>query len=1015
MLFYPIYYNTVVYKGYNTIVIVCYDEHNNRMVIRMRYPYSFYISDIGVREANEISSKIDGNICVCEKIEKGRSTKDPMKMIDAIRIDCDNKDTRDKVIRIFQNHGAMIHETNNVLTPLLKMLQEKDVFYYSWMEVEVEETSDNISLVEREYIGDVSTLKLYDKVLPPPHISIFSFDLECNSVDWDVMCDASTSMENDIKVACITYVHGNTYKEYCICYGPDIKDIWKRFNDEDVRVVIAKSELHLIQLLFACIEKFDPDIIIGHNIAGFDIPYIITRYRLLCMRNRISVDIPNISRFKDVVIAPYSVEWNNSQVSMSGKLLHVPGRIWIDTLILAARKFLGDMENNKLDTLAKVHLGMSKNDVSHKDMFAWFDIWNRIHSGENSEKLDYIIEREYEIGLRKYNKELPPMPDTISIDHINTLVNMINVMNQRGDRMRVYTKKDGLTMDKTKVYNDLRDICQSYINKWNIPRVDDKMDKIKTLWWIVARYCVHDTRIPYRIIALQNMISVLMEQSNIFCVSINDILCRGQMFAVTSSQYRKARSLSYLVDLVERGDPSDIDKVGGGYVGKGKPGLKILDDDSIIIVLDFKSLYPTIIISNNICYTTWVPYEKRGKEVTSDMCNIIYVDDLYDEDTGKKLPDREHWFLKKEILPGIVPSMLAEQYRSRDSIKGKMKNADASMKVVYNAQQLAVKAGMNSAYGAFGTIHSYICNKACADATTAMGRKSILKVNSQLECMGYIVVYNDTDSAMVLISEIKKRFDNDVAKIKKFSEGLATELSKFFPDPMQLECENYFLAFFLRGPKMYTAIKWDTISTDLKSYGMAYIEANQLLYIKGLASVRKDKYMLYKIIYNKILELILMKYDISIVGSVLEKYIVSIWNIRDSYKDPLKLESHMSYNIGISPKAVNGSGTTGQWISRYEKFYKRKPMRGERFKVLICDGINKDKHTKSADKMHTLDWMTRSNHKLDIDHYLLCFESKGGIFDLINIAYDNPIPRNAMRDYYLPKLRKYGRLDVVDE
>lgn len=1015
ILFYPIYYHTYKEGRYNTIAVVAYDEKNEKILVRIRYPYSFYISGIDHNKAYKHIGSLVG-VSISESHIVARSTRDPLNPVSAIRVDCDNQEVKIECMRLLENNNIRLHETNNCLTPMLKMMEERKIQYYSWMCIDVEDTDDSIGIGRREYMGDVHTLCVYSIPRPPPNLSILSFDLECNSVDWDVMCDASSHMDNDIKQAAFTYVHGDTYREYLVCNGPNISDIWKRFVDEDVRVIIANDELHLIQLIWAFMQKLDPDIIVGHNIAGFDIPYIITRYNILCMRSGIRASIPNISRFKDITIKPFSLEWNNNQVSMSGKLLYVPGRIWIDTLILAARTFLGQMENNKLDTLAKVHLGMCKNDVSHKDMFAWFSLYNRWSRDERSEDLSSAIKRQYEIGYRKYNKVLPPTPTTISIDDINGLVVMINVMNQRGKRRSVYTKKDGMNIDKEKVYNDLRIECEHLISKWNMPYIEEdrEEERIKALWWVVGRYCVHDTRIPCRIIALKNIVPVLLEQSNIFCVSINDILCRGQIHGVTSAQYSEARSLGFLVDFVERGDPSNTGKVGGGYVAKNSPGLKILDNDSVIITFDFKSLYPTIIIANNICYTTWVPYDKRDKEVTRNMCHIIYLDDIVDKKTNETLPPREHWFLKREILPGIVPSMLMKQYDSRDSIRNKQK-LYPEMYVIYDAQQKAVKVGMNSAYGAFGTKHSYICNKACADATTGIGRRCIRLVNKILADMGMEVVYNDTDSAMVLIKGIKARFNSDPKKIMEYAKSLSKDLSKNFPSPMQLEPENLFLSFFLRGPKMYTAIKWDEKSLDLSSYGMTYIETNNLLYVKGLASARKDKYTLYKIIYNKILELILLKYDPTIVGRMLCKYIDTVWELKDS-TDLSKIDQYLSYNMGVSAKAVSGgTATMAKWISRYESHYRRKPVKGERFKLIVCESSDTYKHTKSFDKLYTSDWMSKLGKKIDIYHYLLCFEAKGGIINLINLAYGDCVPRGAITHYYIPLLLSYNTTLVSED
>jgi DNA polymerase elongation subunit (family B) len=1030
MIFYPISYETIQDGRYNVIIVFCYDENNKRIAMRIRQPYSFFVSGEKREILQENLSSIVG-ATISEVSEIGRSTGNPMEKVEAYKVECDNADVRTACVRQLQNRQCKIHEINNMLTPLLKMMQERDVQYYRWMEIDVVEETNNLvcNYPYKEYKGDVNTLKLLEEVRPPPPFSIFSFDLECNSTDWDVMCDAARDLGNDIKMCAITYVHGDVYKEYCICNGPDIADFWKEKLPEDVRVITARSELHLIQLIFGCIKKFDPDVLVGHNIAGFDIPYIIGRNRLLSMLGKVSVSIMNISRLKDQVIKPYNIEWNNSAVSMSGKLLNIPGRIWVDTLILAARSFLGQMENAKLDTLAKVHLGMSKNDVSHKDMFAWFSLWDRTQRGEVSESLDKDIDDQYEIGMRKYNKVLPDVPSKITVDDINNLISMINVMNQRGDRTQMISKKDAMSLDMNAIYDQMQNRCSDLMTRWNIERVETREDKIKALWWIVARYCVHDTRIPYRVLALQNIITVLTEQSNLFCVPINDILCRGQMHAVQSSQYKYARKMGFFVDMTDKGDPANITQVGGGYVGKGSPGLKIKDHNSVIIVLDFASLYPTIIIALNICYTTWVHYDKRDKEVTRDMCNIVVVDDLIDKQTGEKIPRREHWFLKKEILPGIVPTMLDEQRMSRKDIKKRMATTkDYIMKGVYSAQEKAVKVGMNSAYGAYGTVHSYICNKGCADATTGFGRQSIHTCNEKIEAEGLEVVYNDTDSAMILITGIRERFltaeeigseeesELLVKRIDEFGADLSKRMSSFFPDPMALECENVFLSFFLRKAKMYTAIRSDTKNMDLRTYGMKYIESSNLLYVKGLASVRRDKYQLYKEIYNKFLELILMKTEPAVVVKVLEKWILAIWNGIKNNTDPKKLEKYFSYNMGVTAKALSSStATMGKWVSIYEQANKRKPVRGERFKTLIID-TKDSKHTKNEHNIRTIDWMIRDGNTLDIQHYLGCFESQGGIIQLLSIAYGSDVfPLKCVSRYYLPNLMRHGCLHHEEE
>jgi len=997
MRVYPIDYHIVTDQRYSTICMICYNWERERVAVLIRYPLTFYVSGISHYMIRSSLTSVAG-VSVCETPERRKSTRDALTMLDAYRIECDNTFVRGKAISILENVvGACIHETNHILTSLLKMIDETNISYYTWIDIEVEEINPTFTTMKREFRGDYRTIKKLEEL--PPTLSILSFDLECNSVDPNVMCNATRDMGNDIKICGITYVDDSRYVQYAIVNGPDIKEIWGRYGVEKAHIISVSSELRLLEYFFAIIQKLDPDVIMGHNIAGFDIPYIISRWGILRMLDGQRASIPNISRYKDFDVTPVNVDWNNSQVAMSGKLLRVPGRIWIDTLILAARSYLGKMENNKLDTLAKVHLGMSKNDVSHKDMFSWFSLWPTCKEED--------VRREYERGMKKYNKVVPPVPKDITLSHLNDLIVMINVMNQSGDRKKLYSTRDVVnkTIDLVEEYHKERKVVEEMVEKWNIPYVDNVEDMMKTLWWIVVRYCIHDTRIPYRIVHLNKIVTVLTEQSNIFCVSINDVLCRGQIHAVTSSQYRYARSIEYLVDIERVGDPSNVEKVGGGFVAHNKPGLKIPDDDSVIIVFDFSSLYPTIAIANNICYTTWVPYEKRGTTIPREMCRVFNINDRVDSKTGEKLPDLEHWFLKEEYARGVVPSMLWTQYGDRKMMKKKARDTEGTpMYWIYNAQQLATKVGMNSAYGAFGTKHSPICNKAAGDTITGVGRQSIKKTNELLAAEGLEVVYNDTDSAMVLIRGIKERFNDSIPALKAYASDLCKRLSSHFPRPMELEAENYFVSFFLRSPKMYTAIKIDDISLHLSDYGMKYIETNDLLYVKGLASVRRDKYYLYKVIFNKILEMILTKKSPEYVTERLEYYIDYIWKMRNS-KEYDRVERLFHYNCGVTATSLTSTeGFMGKWILRYEQYAKRKPLRGERFQLIVCDD-GSGTYTKSAPKLHTKDWMMREGKILDMRHYLSCFDSDGGIVHLLNIAYGPEyFPRGCVTDYYLIRL-----------
>jgi len=241
------------------------------------------------------------------------------------------------------------------------------------------------------------------------------------------------------------------------------------------------------------------------------------------------------------------------------------------------------------------------------------------------------------------------------------------------------SKKLGISEDELleKKYIQYAEKCSSDIKVWNIP-VETDIDEdsmIATIWYIITLYCLQDTRIPYQIITYQSLIPMLCQQSSIFSVDIIDVLMRGQVYTTSSSQYRYNYRDGFMMDFGSSGGPTGAYPYEGGYVGKGEPGLKIVDDDSIIFVIDFASLYPTIIIAHNLCYTTYTPESMR----------CPYRDD------GSENPDYI-WNRYRDVIPVRMNSLSDELLRmiqkeidkcTKDEEKGKILNLYTSLLTQY--------------------------------------------------------------------------------------------------------------------------------------------------------------------------------------------------------------------------------------------------------------------------------------------------------------------------------------------
>lgn len=1086
MRVYPIsYYNSTSDSG-TTIIIFSYTENGSKVALKFKYKYWFYASLNGTSyEAVRDMLLSKSGVCIDEKsnIRELRSTIYLHEVYSAVKIFCVSERDKNEALNIFQSMKVDVHEMDSTLDPILKLMAEKKFEKYGWMDVEVERTTNPITKFEIEYDAKIDSIKKCTESIPPPTFSMFSFDLETYSCNTNKVPDPHR-LANETKIACITFVSATQYQEIGIVYGPNTEWVHKKYRPLDyefkmgnketkIAIETVNSELALIQRLFEYINILDPDIISGHNILGFDTPYLSVRNRILIMndmksKKHKSIKLPNISRLREFSPGMKPVEWNNSQVAMKGSYIDTPGRIWIDMLVVASRGLLGGMKNNKLDTIARVHLGMSKNDIHHKDMFRFMRLHTDLKmsrdpkSGINPEDVIKSIDYEYSIAVKKHNKSLPRRVETkyITVHHLNELINLINMTNQRGTKLKTLTLRDGKDLgDKIfDKYNELRLIYRKQIKEWNIP-LDKSLspeEKVDVLWWLLVIYCFQDSRIPYQVLEQQSIIPVLREQSGIFSVDVNDVLMRGQVYTTNSAQYRHNHDKNFMMDFGPQGGPTGAYDYGGGYVGKGDPGLKIHDDNSLIFVVDFASLYPTIIIAYNLCYTTYVPPNMRDSK-SKDYIWLKYEKHIYkrlawlkeqkqDEKNKRMIEELEaiinapyekkgelmcsiheipndntnklhvHWFLRESVLPGVVPCMLWEQYLARKAIKKKMDEAKAkkdwAMYITYNAQQLAVKVSMNATYGGFGTKTNRLANFPVAETVTFIGRTSIQKCNKEIESrFKETVVYNDTDSAMVRMDNLKERFNLDTKAIISYCHNVAGELTKMFPAPMSLECENWFKSFLLKAPKMYSAIKWDKHSFNIEDYTLDYVTTHGLLYVKGMASVRKDRYTFIKKLFDQILYGILARIDVYYLIKDMEEALGQIWKLKDGFKNISLVEEMFSYNMGVSPKAINGSnGPMGKWVGIYKQKYGDTPNAGERFDLLVTMSKDKYKHTKSADKLCTMEWMIQEGRKLDVEHYIEVFSKPGNVVELLHLAYPDSIDRDIVESYYLKSLRTYGTL-----
>ena len=233
----------------------------------------------------------------------------------------------------------------------------------------------------------------------------------------------------------------------------------------------------------------------------------------------------------------------------------------------------------------------------------------------------------------------------------------------------------------------------------------------------------------------------------------------------------------------------------GAFVKMPEPG--IYDN---LVVFDFRSLYPSIIISHNVDPFT----------LNCDCCEK----DAFVSPVG-------HKFCKKKR--GLIPSVLGELLEKRTEIKKKMKSLKPGTDeyIQFDARQQALKITANSFYGYLLYPRSRWYSKEAGESTTAWGRHYIQETMKKAEEAGFKVLYGDTDSLMLLLGD----------KNKKDALDFVAKINSELPEKMELELEG----FYTRG--VFVSKKAEAKGAK-KKYAMISEEGR--IKIRGFELVRRD-------------------------------------------------------------------------------------------------------------------------------------------------------------------------------
>ncbi|MFH1403292.1 MAG: DNA-directed DNA polymerase [Candidatus Altiarchaeota archaeon] len=317
-------------------------------------------------------------------------------------------------------------------------------------------------------------------------------------------------------------------------------------------------------------------------------------------------------------------------------------------------------------------------------------------------------------------------------------------------------------------------------------------------------------------------------------------------YLLVSESFKQGRIVPNRPSDDEYADRND-GKYEGAYVVDPVRGIH----DNIIL-FDFRSLYPSIIISHNVDPDT----------LNCSCCS-----------GENKSPTGDHYCIKTR---GFIPGVLEKLIQHRMDVKKRMKQeTEAARKSLLDVEQQALKLLANSMYGYYGFQRARWYCRECASSITAWGRDYIHKVIKDAGENGFNVVYGDTDSVYLTLPDMEDT-DEIISRSKEFQKKVNAKL----PEAMDLEFEG----FYPRG-----------VFITKKRY--ALIDLDGKLSIKGLETRRRDWAEIAKETQKKVLDAILKDRDPEKAAEIVKGEVQRIKSGEVPLKE-LTINTQMTRNIG---------------------------------------------------------------------------------------------------------------------
>ncbi|XP_072356139.1 DNA polymerase zeta catalytic subunit [Scyliorhinus torazame] len=452
---------------------------------------------------------------------------------------------------------------------------------------------------------------------------------------------------------------------------------------------------------------------------------------------------------------------------------------------------------------------------------------------------------------------------------------------------------------------------------------DNKTDLYR--WKMVDHYICH-VRGNLQLLEQLDLIGRTSELARLFGILFYHVLTRGAQYRVESMMLRVAKPMNYIAvtpSIQQRSRmraPQCIPLV-------MEPESRFYSNS--VLVLDFQSLYPSIIIAYNYCYSTCLGnIDYLGKEeefkfgcisqkVPPELLHRLW-NDITISPNGVA-------FVKPAVRKGVLPSMLEEILKTRIMVKQSMKahKKDKALTKLLHARQLGLKLIANFTYGY--TAANFSGRMPCVeigDSIVLKARETLeraIKFVNETKKWGARVVYGDTDSMFVLLKGATKE------QAFKIGQEIADAVTATNPKPVKLKFEKVYLPCVLQSKKRYVGYMYESLD-----------QKDPVFDAKGIETVRRDSCPAVSKILERSIKLLFETRDISQIKQYVQRQCTKVLEGKASMQDLTFAKEYRGSNSYRPGACVPALELTRRMLS-YDR--RSEPRAGERVPYVIVYGV----------------------------------------------------------------------------